>query len=724
MYDARAIGGGRTGLSTYELYLQTVPDGETPLTLAAWLANQAATGLARAEAEAAAAAADAGRIAAQDAAAAATTQAGVATTQAETSTSAASAAAGFRNQAEAARDASFVAVDVFPDIATGRTAVADGEQFAVAEAQDVVRYRRDSSSTQTEVARYPLAARVEKLHRLGSSLASSATIDLAAASGDFISITATEAITSLGTAGAGGVTRTVRAISTGLRFVHSNDFIRLPGGVDIVCGANDVLTFRTTNAGGTTWICTSYVRAQGLRQDIPEANGTASGLLSSANLARLRGLAEGEAALNAAANPGLLARLFQSTPESPSALLRIYVPIGQGLHVRIDHKRGSLSDSASDVGQVQENWEVDAVSARRVYAANNTSTINAGSWSTGTAFTAAGDWARVSTNTGAARTASFDGSVFRFSWLDGDGTAPIRLIVDGQFFEDLPAGSGTPRRRTITRAVTGEGAHTLRYQHMGTEGQPIHVVGVNVADAGGYAGGALNWGYDIAAGQEFLRTGVQNLVMRKNGALRMGGGHGGVVNAVAPQLIVDGIALNPDAYPLASPPNWFAAQRDILMLQAFDFEQPVNVADPSGPRYTFARVSSRFRYVYGGFDAELDVLIADPAGESLQEFYFAMLPLDAAFTHIRRPLAQALAGNTPFDPWSEIVEYIDPVTGASIEVSSRAALTAPGAADPGPFARLIAHGELFKHYGYGAGFGVTQTFARRQRITWSARFRP
>ena len=44
--------------------------------------------------------------------------------------------------------------DVHPDVATGRAAVADGEQFQVISSDgEVIRYRRDSSTTQTEVAR-------------------------------------------------------------------------------------------------------------------------------------------------------------------------------------------------------------------------------------------------------------------------------------------------------------------------------------------------------------------------------------------------------------------------------------------------------------------------------------------------------------------------------------------------------------------------------------------
>ena len=57
------------------------------------------------------------------------------------------------DRAETARDAAFVNADVYPDIAAGLAAVADGEQFQVVEGDDIVRYRRDSASIATPVAR-------------------------------------------------------------------------------------------------------------------------------------------------------------------------------------------------------------------------------------------------------------------------------------------------------------------------------------------------------------------------------------------------------------------------------------------------------------------------------------------------------------------------------------------------------------------------------------------
>jgi len=65
--------------------------------------------------------------------------------------------------ARSARDAAFVNANVFADIATGRAAVADGQQFQVVTGDEIIRYRRDSSSTQTEVARYPAGQTVVAL---------------------------------------------------------------------------------------------------------------------------------------------------------------------------------------------------------------------------------------------------------------------------------------------------------------------------------------------------------------------------------------------------------------------------------------------------------------------------------------------------------------------------------------------------------------------------------
>ncbi|SCY61353.1 hypothetical protein [Paracoccus tibetensis] len=68
------------------------------------------------------------------------------------------AAEAARDQAFLARDGAAVNADIYPDIATGRAAVADGAQFMVVSGDAIIRYRRDSASTQTEVARFPAAS--------------------------------------------------------------------------------------------------------------------------------------------------------------------------------------------------------------------------------------------------------------------------------------------------------------------------------------------------------------------------------------------------------------------------------------------------------------------------------------------------------------------------------------------------------------------------------------
>src|SRR5699024_1606042 len=59
-------------------------------------------------------------------------------------------------RAEAAADNAFVNADIYPDVATGRAAVADGEQFQVlaANGYEYIRYRRDSPGVSPEVGRF------------------------------------------------------------------------------------------------------------------------------------------------------------------------------------------------------------------------------------------------------------------------------------------------------------------------------------------------------------------------------------------------------------------------------------------------------------------------------------------------------------------------------------------------------------------------------------------
>ena len=78
--------------------------------------------------------------------------------------------------AEAARDAAFANADVYSTVSDGRAAVADGEQFMVVAGDEIIRYRRDSSTTQTELARYPLASVANRALAQSSALFGAQTV--------------------------------------------------------------------------------------------------------------------------------------------------------------------------------------------------------------------------------------------------------------------------------------------------------------------------------------------------------------------------------------------------------------------------------------------------------------------------------------------------------------------------------------------------------------------
>lgn len=75
------------------------------------------------------------------------------------------------NRAEAASGAAFINADVYPSVggALADGDLPDGAQFQVVDGLEIVRYRKDSSSATTEVARFPSALRVSEM---GGRLAS------------------------------------------------------------------------------------------------------------------------------------------------------------------------------------------------------------------------------------------------------------------------------------------------------------------------------------------------------------------------------------------------------------------------------------------------------------------------------------------------------------------------------------------------------------------------
>lgn len=93
----------------------------------------------------------------------------------------------------------------------------------------------------------------------GSNIASASSIDLGAATGNYVVVTGTTGITSLGTVQA-GVQRIVE-FSGALTLTHNATSLILPGGANITTAAGDVAQFVSEGSGN--WRCTSYVKASG-----------------------------------------------------------------------------------------------------------------------------------------------------------------------------------------------------------------------------------------------------------------------------------------------------------------------------------------------------------------------------------------------------------------------------------------------------------------------------
>lgn len=93
----------------------------------------------------------------------------------------------------------------------------------------------------------------------GTDIASAGTIDLGAATGEFVDVTGTTTITSLGTVSA-GIVRTVR-FTGALTLTHNATSLILPTGANITTAANDVAMFRSLGSGN--WLCVGYMKNSG-----------------------------------------------------------------------------------------------------------------------------------------------------------------------------------------------------------------------------------------------------------------------------------------------------------------------------------------------------------------------------------------------------------------------------------------------------------------------------
>lgn len=93
----------------------------------------------------------------------------------------------------------------------------------------------------------------------GSDIASSSSIDLGAATGEFVDVTGTTTITALGTIAA-GIERTVR-FTGALTLTHNATSLILPTSANITTANGDVAMFRSLGSGN--WKCVSYIRQNG-----------------------------------------------------------------------------------------------------------------------------------------------------------------------------------------------------------------------------------------------------------------------------------------------------------------------------------------------------------------------------------------------------------------------------------------------------------------------------
>jgi len=107
-----------------------------------------------------------------------------------------------------------------------------------------------------------IQAAVRKYVRaIGADIASGATVNLANATGEFVSVTGTTGITSFGTVGA-GMRFIIRFVSS-LTITHNATSLICPGGADLVVRANDIIWLESIGIG--EWRILSYMPVQTTR---------------------------------------------------------------------------------------------------------------------------------------------------------------------------------------------------------------------------------------------------------------------------------------------------------------------------------------------------------------------------------------------------------------------------------------------------------------------------
>lgn len=110
----------------------------------------------------------------------------------------------------------------------------------------------------------------------GADIASGATVDLSAATGNYVHVTGTTTITALGTVSAG--MRFMLVFDGALTFTHNATSLILPGAANITTAAGD--RCEVVSLGSGNWRCFWFTRASGLPvvgSYLPLAGGTMTG---------------------------------------------------------------------------------------------------------------------------------------------------------------------------------------------------------------------------------------------------------------------------------------------------------------------------------------------------------------------------------------------------------------------------------------------------------------
>jgi hypothetical protein len=117
----------------------------------------------------------------------------------------------------------------------------------------------DSADIDSEFRRLQSVLR-KYLRTKGSDIASASTVNLATATGDYINITGTATITSLGTVSVG--MRFILQFNNAAVLAHNATSLILPGNANITAAVGDVAWFESLGSGN--WKCLLYQRASGI----------------------------------------------------------------------------------------------------------------------------------------------------------------------------------------------------------------------------------------------------------------------------------------------------------------------------------------------------------------------------------------------------------------------------------------------------------------------------